>query len=308
MRNNRPILITGSHRSGTTWVGNVIQSSGQTNYILEPLNPGLQRNMNGFWFDHRIPKIWFPAIDFQNSIYYIQGFKKILKGNYGYFSLRPKSYNEFKYVTKLWLNSKNSNRVLLKDPIALFSSSWLHSEFNSQNIVLVRNPLNFISSLKKNNWSHDFSDFLHQKKFLKQEFGPYIEKISDFAKTQPSIVEQGILLSNMFNDYIFKLKIENPEWHFVSLESIASNPLDEFRQIFKFLDLSFNENVQNYLEQTTNSNNPSERNDSNVHVLARNSRETINNYKLRLTKNEIEKIQNETFTSYNSVLDALENK
>ena len=35
----KPIIITGSHRSGTTWVGNIIKNSPMIYYIHEPLTP-----------------------------------------------------------------------------------------------------------------------------------------------------------------------------------------------------------------------------------------------------------------------------
>ena len=35
---NNPILVTGSHRSGTTWVGKMLAADSDTAYISEPLN------------------------------------------------------------------------------------------------------------------------------------------------------------------------------------------------------------------------------------------------------------------------------
>ena len=33
-----PILVTGAHRSGTTWVGKMLAADADTGYISEPLN------------------------------------------------------------------------------------------------------------------------------------------------------------------------------------------------------------------------------------------------------------------------------
>jgi hypothetical protein len=42
-----PILVTGAHRTGTTWVGKMLAASPQVAYISEPLNvwhrPGVLR-------------------------------------------------------------------------------------------------------------------------------------------------------------------------------------------------------------------------------------------------------------------------
>lgn len=303
-----PILVTGSHRSGSTWVGKVIESSGLTNYIVEPLNLGHQRNFNGFWFDNKVPKIWFPVINFLEEKKYLKGYDKIVAGRYNYIRLKPKSYKEFKYVTKLILKTKRDNRVLLKDPIALFSSGWIYENYKSKNIVLIRNPLAFISSLKKNNWTHDFNDFLVQDEFLKTNLPQFIDKIKEFCEKQPSIIDQGILFSNIFNFYILKLKEQYPNWYFVALEDIATSPMKEFRKMFKYLELDFNDKVCAYITETTNSKNNAERTNKNVHVLKRNSKESINNWQKRLTENEIKKIKNQTSEIYSNLLKAINEK
>lgn len=38
MNASKPILVTGSHRSGSTWVGNIMATSPSVNYIHEPFN------------------------------------------------------------------------------------------------------------------------------------------------------------------------------------------------------------------------------------------------------------------------------
>jgi len=34
-----PIVVTGMARSGTSWVGKLLQASGELTYVNEPLNP-----------------------------------------------------------------------------------------------------------------------------------------------------------------------------------------------------------------------------------------------------------------------------
>lgn len=41
-----PILITGAHRSGTTWLGKIVSLSNGVRYIHEPFNVHIQRNNN----------------------------------------------------------------------------------------------------------------------------------------------------------------------------------------------------------------------------------------------------------------------
>lgn len=53
-----PILVTGSHRSGTTWLGQMLSLSNEAFVVHEPFNPSNART----WF-HRPPPRWFLAVD-----------------------------------------------------------------------------------------------------------------------------------------------------------------------------------------------------------------------------------------------------
>lgn len=55
----RPILVTGSHRSGTTWTGRMLALSGDAGYIHEPLNP---KRAPG-WARREIPYWWLYVCD-----------------------------------------------------------------------------------------------------------------------------------------------------------------------------------------------------------------------------------------------------
>ncbi|UCF28983.1 MAG: sulfotransferase family protein, partial [Chloroflexota bacterium] len=51
-----PILVTGAHRSGTTWVGKMLAAGRETAYISEPLNvwhrPGVLRVPTQYWYTY----------------------------------------------------------------------------------------------------------------------------------------------------------------------------------------------------------------------------------------------------------------
>ena len=51
-----PILVTGTHRSGTTWVGKMLAADAMTAYISEPLNvlhrPGVFHAKVKYWYQY----------------------------------------------------------------------------------------------------------------------------------------------------------------------------------------------------------------------------------------------------------------
>ena len=56
MPDRSPILVTGTHRSGSTWVGNVLGLAPGTGYVHEPFHcrcqPGICRAHFPHWFQY----------------------------------------------------------------------------------------------------------------------------------------------------------------------------------------------------------------------------------------------------------------
>src|SRR5574342_631561 len=54
--NLSPILVTGAHRSGTTWAGKMLAADADTAYISEPLNvlhrPGVFKTKVKYWYQY----------------------------------------------------------------------------------------------------------------------------------------------------------------------------------------------------------------------------------------------------------------
>jgi hypothetical protein len=138
---NQPILITGSHRSGSTWVGQMLSLAHSVKYISEPFNPG---------YGLKIFQTWFVYINQKNEEKYFSEIKRTLnfKGNYRL------TLPAFKYWSNVFLPF--AKRPLIKDPIACFSSAWLAKNFDLAVVVLFRHPAAFYQSLKRLNWHFDF--------------------------------------------------------------------------------------------------------------------------------------------------------
>ena len=72
-----PILVTGTHRSGTTWVGKMLAADPSSAYISEPLNvlhrPGVLRAKVSHWYQY---------VCEDNQGVYLPAFKKLLNFDY----------------------------------------------------------------------------------------------------------------------------------------------------------------------------------------------------------------------------------
>ncbi len=260
----KPLLVTGSHRSGSTWIGRVIEQSNDFVYVDEPLQ------LSNTSSPVSNVKYWFPYIKSDD--------KQIIED---LLAIKESASIEQK-------------RALFKDPMAFFSIDTFIDELESDILISVRHPAGFVSSIKRLGWTHDFNHFLEQEELMDSYLYPFRNEIRDFSKNKKDIVDQGILLWNIINLNTLKFKQKYPQIYIVRHEDLSLDPVNEFQKIFSYFDIKFTSQVQNYIQKTTSQANTSEAIDNAVHQLHRNSKANIDNYKNRLTTGEISRIRNGT--------------
>ena len=146
----KPVLVTGAPRSGTTWIGQMLASAAELNYIHEPFNPAWQiaESICNKRFDQ-----FFTYICEDNETEYILPIKQMVQGKYDWKLglLRSNSIKDIKKHLHNWRtfykHRKAGGVPLIKDPIALMSAEWLADRFNINIVVIIRHPCAFVSSL-----------------------------------------------------------------------------------------------------------------------------------------------------------------
>ena len=91
---------------------------------------------------------------------------------------------------------------------------------------------------------------------------------------------------------IINYREKYPEWLFLRYEDIVMNPKDKFKEIFKYLELEFNEKICFQLEKYISNENPIEAKSSNF--SPRNAKASLETWKKRLTSSEIKRVVNQT--------------
>lgn len=297
----KPILVTGSHRSGSTWVGEVIAKSAEVDYIHEPFNLGIKRYDQPFdhWFEfisefcsenhqNKVENYLHSFVGWPNSTAWRRLFR--IRSLYDLYANTNDVFN---------LRRRLAQRTLLKDPIALASSEWIHDKFDTDVVVVIRHPAAFIASLKVKDWQFDFSNFYDQKNLMRIHLSDFHEEIEKACESQLDIIETGILLWNCLYTMVSNFKKSHADsWYFVRHEDLSLNPQEEFKKIYAFLQLDFSEKVSNYIRKSTSSATDSR--------TQRNSADNVMTWKQRLTEEEIEKIKSGTkkvWTQYYSESD-----
>lgn len=293
MRNDKPkpILVTGSHRSGTTWVGRMLALPDSVVYIHEPFN--LHQNEN--WFKTGFEN-WLTYVTCHNEHLYYNDIRKIVGFRYGLkqvlkacgrganFGLTLKRYKRLLYHR--W----NGHIPLLKDPIAVLSAEWLYRRFDANVVVMIRHPAAFAGSLKKQDWTHPFTHFLRQPRLMEDHLEPFYEKIVQYAEYPPDIIDQASLLWCIIYSVVKKYRERHDDWLFLRHEDISRNPIEEFHKLYDALELEFTPKVQEIIQVHSNISNKSEYQKSS-HTLKRYSESNIWNWKRRLTCSEIRRIR-----------------
>lgn len=290
---SRPILVTGSHRSGSTWAGEMLALSKSVAYVHEPFNVTDEISINPDQF-----KLWFQYVCDDNAGDTEIIIRNILEYKYPLLS-NLKKCRSARHLAKLCRDqmlsvghSVHSRRALLKDPIALFSAEWLAETFDMDVLIMVRHPAAFCSSLKIKNWHHDFNHFLKQPALMSRYLDSYHDDISAAAANKLSVIDQAILLWNCVHHTIKQYKSEHSSWIFARHEDLSMSPIFGFEEIYSQFNIPFDDAIKEAILNRTGDHNPAEQVERNEFV--RNSKASVKNWKLRLSSEEIDHVKKYT--------------
>jgi hypothetical protein len=296
MNSHKPILVTGSHRSGTTWIGRMLAEAPSLLYIHEPFSvtDAPSRGICDTEF-----KYWFTYITSENETNFYKPIRNMIHLKYdfagGLRTYRSKEgLRELRreYLSFLQYRQKRA-KALIKDPMAFFSAEWLAERFDMNVVMVIRHPAAFVSSIKKLGWQHPFSHFLEQSALMSAYLSAFEREIRMYASKDHDLIDQGILLWKLIHHTMLKYRELHKNWIFVRHEDISRNPVEAFRKLYNQLDLEFSEKTQKVVESYSASANPSETDASvgSEEILMRNSASNIWNWKSRLTTLEVETIR-----------------
>jgi len=290
--NKKPILITGSHRSGSTWVGKMIGLSSQVGYIWEPFNIKHRPGICSAKFEH-----WFQYVNHENGALYEKALRDCISFRYN-LPAEMKALSSIKDVGRLIrdvllfsLYRARKSRPLLKDPIAFLSAGWLAETFDMDVVVIIRHPAAFAGSLKKANWEFPFSHLLSQP-LLMSNLTEFERDIEEYSTKKRDFVDQASLLWNIVHSVVLRYKRTYPDWIYVRHEDLSKDPVNGFKEIYRTLGIDFDASIEQTILEYTSANNPREQ--ESMASVRRDSLQNIQNWKRRLSTDEIERVRKNT--------------
>jgi hypothetical protein len=286
------ILVTGAHRSGTTWVGRMLAANSQVAYVSEPLNvwhrPGVLRTPVQHWYTY---------ICTENEDKYFSSFQETLNLEYHTW-LEVKSLRSLKDFMRMWRDwwvfSKGrwySQIPLIKDPFALFSASWFAKRLNCRVVILVRHPAAITSSLMRLGWNFDFRDLLQQPLLMRDWLESFRGDMEGLLDSPEDVIAQSCLLWRMVYQVVSRLRDMYPEFLIIRHEDISMDPLGEFEKLYEAFDLEFSHSIKQTILNSSSGKNPREASRRAAHSVHLNSPANIKNWKYRLSKPEIDRVR-----------------
>ncbi len=288
-----PIYITGCPRSGTTWVGKVMGLDQTLGYIHEPFN----QDHNLGRLPRHLPENYY-YLTSKNDREIQPWINGLLRYKYYPFKgvVNNRGIREKGAHIKEWMRfiryRKDNKRPLIKDPVGIFSTPWFAREYNVLPIILIRHPAAVISSFLRLNWNIRFDGFVNQPSLIKDWMSEFESELTHTFDQSQSPIARGVLLWKLVYSTVEKYQSKYKNWMFVRHEDLSREPLEEFRKLYHYAGLNFNDDIQSKIyemtEGTTQSEVPS---NANAMYIKVNSRQNIYNWKKRLNSEQISYIK-----------------
>ncbi len=285
-----PILVTGAHRTGTTWVGKMLSANPHTAYISEPLNIWHRPGVLSARLTH-----WYTYICAENESEYLAPFIEVLSYRYHFLgeikAIRSQK-DLFRMGRDLGIFCRGAlmrQIPVLKDPFAIFSLPWFIERLNCRVVVTVRHPAAFANSLKRLNWLFDFGDLLNQPLLMRNYLEPYRREMQSVKADD--IIGQASLLWTIIYRTIHEVHQRIPAIEIVRHEDLSLDPVSGYRTLYQFLGLDFTSHVEHTILNSSSSENPTELSRKKTHSVKLDSRANLDNWKRRLKPEEILQIR-----------------
>jgi len=283
-----PIIIIGSPRSGSTWIGHTLSAASNVHLVIEPFNPnrslGLRLYRKIQWYEYITKEnenLYTPFLD--GFVRYTRpGLRDLLRTD------RDRVMLSRYYLKNLAVRRRNCPQLLIKDPCMTFIAKWFVDRYGARVVMLIRHPAAFVQSMMERGWVLDFKNILEQPLLLRDHLSPYEAKMRSFPEVDSNSIAQQCLHWNMINATLAQYQRDHQDWICIHHEDFCTSPLESFSQLYQQLDLP----VTNAVRRTIESNSTANRLDGRWSTdYVRDSKRIVKKWKGRLSEEDIHLIR-----------------
>ena len=223
------LFLTGTHRSGTTWLARMLAASGIW-YAHEPFNPN-----KGRWpeaFTYRRPGTKDAAVDALMGEVLDGGFRAALN--------LPNA--DQPWMPLRWLPPRVSRR-LVKDPLACLLAPYLTERFALQTLVVFRHPAGFCASVDRLGWprAEFLQRFLADEALMADHLQPHRALIARYAG-EDSLASAAVLHGAL--NKVLWTGVERGMGRALQFEALCLEPIEGCRRLFEELGLPYDAAVR----------------------------------------------------------------
>jgi hypothetical protein len=250
-----PVLVTGLPRTGTSWVGKMLEAGGELVYVNEPLNPqhppGHSPGVLNAHVTHR-----FQYICADNEDAWRTAFADTVRLRYGVLAELRRNRSPYdllrmaKYYRSFTIGRLRGRRALLDDPFAVLSTPWLTDRLGARCVVLVRDPVALVGSWRRLGWSVYFHELLEQPLLIRDLLGAYEDRMRALVGSQDHVAKIALLWSAVY-DAVDRFRSADPRIRVVRYEDLATDPVPTFEDLYRHLNLGWSAEVRGQVEAAT---------------------------------------------------------
>lgn len=272
----KTVLVAGVGRSGTSWLGKILDSSPQVFYKPQP------DDVNRYPWFRGIPSRLDPTPEFDRFREpFARALHQMFSSHSVYLRARPDFRKAFLYNgawralnlgLRAWCKATRGGGPVVRIPRWIFRSdprnvtfvlksvvsnmrlAWIHRHFPQIKIILiVRHPGGYLNSVFRGARDHRWRNIGTRKRlegvvlpFRHREHQKYASVIENGSES-----ERELIYCIVANETPILELGNSPSFKLVVYEELCARPMEVARQIFTFLDLPFSETTAEFLSDST---------------------------------------------------------
>ena len=230
----QPLFLTGTVRSGTTWIARMLAVPGLW-LVHEPFNPS-----KGLWKEpltYRRPDEVDPTVD--------RLVMRILRGGARQALDLPRAQHP---LMPLRLFPQPFRRILLKDPMGCLLTAYLSERHGFRSLVVFRHPCGFVASIVRLGWpSAGFvGKLLGCRPLIEDHLAPLVPLLREHSGKDT--VESAAVLHGALNLVLWNT-VSRLSLRPVRFEDLCRAPLESFETLFAELSLPYSSEVRQVHEK-----------------------------------------------------------
>ncbi|MDY7023954.1 MAG: hypothetical protein SWJ54_21840 [Cyanobacteriota bacterium] len=284
------IFVTGTIRSGTTFVGTILSFPLEVDYIHEPFNP--QCGLPGM-------NRWYPYVRASLDTPDMQQFHEQTKAIFSYdFILRnkiPQNDSLTRKITKQLIGSRGPfylrlakinpfhTAAVIKDPIGNLLTEYLYIQFSVKPVIIIKHPLSLIASLKRVNWWPHLGEINDQPCFVQDYFANELDFIQN---TNSDPVLAAAAYWRAVHQVFLSQSSHYRDWQLITHEELSASPQSTFKNLYSKLDLPWSKSVEKKIIKLTDRNQSTQARRGRVQDFNRNSADIFKVRRQSLSREE----------------------